>query len=125
MLVFLKVFSASIEIIIWFLSFNLIIWCITLCHPSVLWSSLFSPYIFLFLLCLLLLSFPHLIIKPPQTTILPSCISFFLRMVLVTASFTVLQTFIHSSQLCLLDLIPLIYLSPPLYNHKGFHLDPT
>ena len=125
MLVFLKVFSASIDIIIWFLSFNLLIWCITLCHPSVLWNSLFSPYIFLFLLCLLLLFFPHLIIKPPQTTTLPSCISFFLRMVLVTASFTVLQTFIHSAQLYLLDLIPFIYLSPPLYNHKGFDLDPT
>ena len=33
-------------------------------------------YIFLFLLCLLLLFFSQLFIRPPHTTILPSCISF-------------------------------------------------
>ena len=32
----LKAFSASIEIIIWFLSFNLIIWCITLIDLHIL-----------------------------------------------------------------------------------------
>ena len=33
-------------------------------------------YIFPFLLCLSLLIFPHLFVKPPQTPILPFCISF-------------------------------------------------
>ena len=33
-------------------------------------------YILLFLLCLLLLSFSQLFVRPPQTTILPFCISF-------------------------------------------------
>ena len=40
---------------------------------------------------------------------------------LVITSCTVLQTSIHSLQaLCLPDLIPWIYSSPPLYNHKRF-----
>ena len=33
---FVKGFSASIEIIIWFLSFNLLIWCITLIDLHIL-----------------------------------------------------------------------------------------
>ena len=33
-------------------------------------------YIFHFLLCLLLLFFPQLFVRPPQTTILPCCFSF-------------------------------------------------
>ena len=33
---FVKVFSASIEIIIWFLSFNLLMWCITLTDLRIL-----------------------------------------------------------------------------------------
>ena len=49
---------------------------------------------------------------------------FFLRMVLITASCT---TSVHSSSgtLCLSDIIPWVYLSLPLYNHKGFDLDHT
>ena len=44
-------------------------------------------------------------------------------MVLVTAFCTVLQTSVHSSSGSLsTDLIPWIYSSPPLYNHKGFNL---
>ena len=35
----LKVFSASIEIIIWFLSFNLLMWCITLIDLRILTNS--------------------------------------------------------------------------------------
>ena len=46
---------------------------------------------------------------------------FFLEMVLITASCTMSQTSIHSF-FTLSDLIPWIYLSLPLYNHKGFHL---
>ena len=43
-------------------------------------------------LCLLLLFFSQLLVRPPQTTILPFC-TFFLGMVLITAS----CTFVHSS----------------------------
>ena len=50
---------------------------------------------------------------------------FFLIMVLVTASLTVLQTSIHSSSGTLSVLIPWIYLSLLLYNHKGFNLGHT
>ena len=38
---------------------------------------------------------------------------------------TMLQTFVHSSSGTLSDLIPWIYLSLPLYNHKGFDLGHT
>ena len=51
---------------------------------------------------------------------------FFLGMVLVTASCTVLWTSIHSSSGTFLSyLTPWIYLSLPLYNHKGFDLGHT
>ena len=43
-------------------------------------------------------------------------------MVLITASCTMSQTSVHSSSGTLSDLIPWIYLSLPLYNHKGFDL---
>ena len=50
---------------------------------------------------------------------------FFLGMVLITASCTMSQTSIHSSSDILSDLIPQIYLSLPLYNHKEFDLGHT
>ena len=59
---------------------------------------------------------------------------FFLGMVLITTSCKMSQTkkkkkmsqtFIHSSSGSLLYLIPWIYLSLPLYNHKGFDLGHT
>ena len=50
---------------------------------------------------------------------------FFLGMVLITASCTVLQTSVYSASGTLSDLIPSMYLSLPLYNHKGFDLGPT
>ena len=53
-----------------------------------------DEYIFPFLLCLLLLFFSQLFLRPPQTTILTF---FFLQMVLITASCTMLWTSIHSS----------------------------
>jgi len=43
---------------------------------AILWNSAFNEYIFPFLLCLLFLFFSQLFIRPPQTTILPFCISF-------------------------------------------------
>ena len=39
---FVKGFTASIEIIIWFLSFNLLIWCVTLISLHMLEESLHS-----------------------------------------------------------------------------------
>ena len=50
---------------------------------------------------------------------------FFLRMVLITASCTMSWTSVHSSSGTLSDLIPWIYFSLPLYNHKGFDLGHT
>ena len=50
---------------------------------------------------------------------------FFLGMILITTSYTMLWTSIHSSSGTLSDLIPWIYLLLPLYNHKGFYLGHT
>ena len=50
---------------------------------------------------------------------------FFLRMVLITASCTMLQTSIHSSSGTQSYLIPWIFLSLPLYIHKWFYLGHT
>ena len=47
-----------------------------LCLLASLWKSAFKWYIFPFLLCLWLLFFSQLFVRPPQTTILPFCISF-------------------------------------------------
>ena len=56
-----------------------------------------DEYIFPFLSCLSFLFFSQLLVKPPGATTLPSCISFFLGMVLVTASDIMLWASIHSS----------------------------
>ena len=50
---------------------------------------------------------------------------FFFGIVLVTAFCTMLWISVHNSLCTLRDLIPWIYLSPPLYNHKGFDLGHT
>ena len=50
---------------------------------------------------------------------------FFLGMVLIPVSCTMLCTSIHNSSGTVSDLIPWVYLSLPLYNHKGFDLGPT
>ena len=81
--------------------------------------------IFPFLLCLSLLFFTQPFVRPPQTTILPCCISFSWEWFLVTTSCTMLQTSVHSSSGTLSDLIPWNYLSHPLYNCKGFDLGHT
>ena len=80
-------------------------------------------YIFPFLLCLLLLFFPQIYVRPPQTTILPFFISFSWWMFgslppvqCHEPPSIVLQPFYLS------DLIPWIHLSLPLYNCKGFDL---
>ena len=47
------------------------------CLSLLFFGTLISNgYIFPFLLCILLLFFSQLFVRPPQTTILPSCISF-------------------------------------------------
>ena len=67
-----------------------------------------------------LIFFSQPFVRSPQIIILPSCISFFFRMILVTAvmymqyivpsPYTLLRTSIHSSSGALSDRIPLIYL---------------
>ena len=82
---------------------------------SLLFETLHSDgYIFPFCLCLLLLFFPQLFIRHPQTTILPFFAFFLLGMVLITASCTISWTSIYSSSGTLSDLMPWIYLSLPL-----------
>ena len=50
---------------------------------------------------------------------------FFFGMVLITAACTMSRPSVHGSSGTLSDLIPWIYLSRPLYNHKGFNLGHT
>ena len=97
-------------------------------RPSYL-SLLFSrtmhsvEYIFPFISCCLLIFFSELFVRAPQTITLPSCISFSLAWFW---SLSPVQCYeppsIVTQALCLSDLIPLIYLSLPLYNLKGFDL---
>ena len=54
-------------------------------------------YIFSFLLYLSFIFFSQLFVRPPQTTILPFLQFFFLGMVLILASCTMLWTSLHSS----------------------------
>ena len=98
---------------------------------SLFFGTLHSDgYIFPFLLCLSLLFFSQLFVSPPQTTILPFCISFswgwfwslapvqyykFLSIVLQA-----LWPFRYD-----LNLIPCICLSLALYNRKEFDLGHT
>ena len=83
-----------------------------------LWKASIG-YIFPFLLCLLLLFLPQLFVKPPQTTTLPSFISFYLGWF---SSLPPVQCYelpsIVLQTLCLPDLIPWIYFSLPLYSYR-------
>ena len=92
---------------------------------AILWNSAFRCLYLSFLLCFSLLFSSQLFVRPPQTTILSFYVSFSWGwMFLITTSCTVLWTStIVLQALCLRDLIPWIYLSFPLYNHKGFDLD--
>ena len=56
-----------------------------------------NGYLLLFILCLSRLLFSQLFERPPQTTILPFCVFFFLLMVLIPSSCTMSQTSVHSS----------------------------
>ena len=61
---------------------------------AIFWTLHSDAYIFPFLLCLSRLLFSQLFVRPPQTTVLHL---FFLGMVLITASCTMSQTYVHSS----------------------------
>jgi len=98
-------------------------------YLSLLFSgTLYSVgYIFPFLLFFLLLYCLQLFVKLTQTITLPSCICFFFRIVLITASCIMLQTSIHSSSGTLSTRSnPSNFSSLPLlYNHKEFDLGHT
>ena len=94
---------------------------------------LFSPcyslevyiHIFAFLFCLSLLFFFQLFVSPPQSTTSPSCISFSWRWFWSSPPIQCYELMsIVLQALCLPDLVPWIYSSPPMY-HKGFDLDHT
>jgi len=86
--------------------------------PLLFFGTLHSNgYSFPFFLCLLLLFFPQLFVRPPQRTILPFCIYFSWGW---SWSLPPIQCHeppsIVLQALCLSDLIPWIYLSLSLYN---------
>ena len=93
------------------------------CYSLELCIQLDVSFIFSFAFASLLFS---AIVRPPQTTILPFCISFSWRW-----SWSLPPVQCHEplsivlQALCLSDLIPWIYLSLPLYNCKGFDLGHT
>ena len=84
--------------ILFFSPFLCIVHLGTLSYLSLLFFGTPHSYgcIFPFLICLSLLFFTQLFARPPQTTF---CLLhlLFLRMVLITTSFAVLQTSIHTS----------------------------
>ena len=91
---------------------------------AILWNSAFK-WVYLSFSPLLFSSF-HSYVRPPQTAIWPFCISFSWRW---SWSLSPVQcheplSIVHQA-LCRLDLLPWIYFSLPLYNHKGFNLGHT
>ena len=85
-----------------------------------------NGYIFPFFICLSLLFFSQLFVRPPQTTILALCISFScgwswsLPPVQCQEPLSIVLQALSQS-----DLIPWVYLSLPLYNFKVFDLGHT
>ena len=93
--------------------------------PAILWNSAFQ-WVYLYFSPFPLAS--HLfstILKASSENHFAFMHLFFLGMVLITASYTMSQTSVHSSSGTLSNLAPWIYLSLPLYNRKGFHLGHT
>ena len=92
---------------------------------AIFWNLHSNEYIFPFLLCLLRL-FSQLFVRPPQTIILPFCISFprwwswSLPPVQCHKPLSIVLQALYLS-----DLMPWIYFSLPLYNRKGFDLGHT
>ena len=89
---------------------------------AILWNSAFIGNIFPFLLCLSLLFFSQLFVRPAQTTTLPSCISFSWGWFWSPPPVKCYKPVCRLHALCLPDLVPWIYSLPPLYNHEGFDL---
>ena len=94
-------------------------------HSLPLFGTLHSDgYVFPFFLCLSLLFFSQLFAKPPQTTIMHFCITFSWGW---SWSLPPVQCYkplsIVLQAVCLPDLIPWIYSSPPVYNHSRFDLE--
>ena len=97
-----------------FLSLLAILW-----NSAFRWEYLsFSPLLFISLLF-------SAIRKASSDNYFAFLYFFFLGMVLITVSYTMSQTSVHSSSSALSDLIPWIYLSLPLCNYKGFDLGHT
>ena len=89
---------------------------------AILWNSAFK-WVYLSFLPLPLASLLFTAIcKASSDNHLAFLHFFFLGMVLITASYTISRTSVHSSSGTLSELIPSIYFSLPLYNHKGFDL---
>ena len=123
-LIFLKR-SLVFPIILFFLFLSIDHWG-SLSYFSFVFFGTMHPngYIFPFLLCLSLLFFSQLFVRPPQTTILP--LHFFpLRMVLILASCKMSPPSIVLQAFCLSDLILRIYFTPPLCSRKECDLGLT
>ena len=109
-----------------FQDFSLYFWFLAV-YDAQIQFCLYSSCVrfFPFLLCLLLLFFSQLFVRPPQTTILPFCISFFWGWSWSLPPVQCHEPLFMVLQTLLSGLIPWIYLSLPLYNRKGFDLDHT
>ena len=93
---------------------------------AILWNSAFS-WVYLSFSPLLFISFLFsLFVKPPQMTTLPSCISFYLGWFCSLPSVQYHEPMSLVFQIIfLLDLIPWMYSSHPLYIHRRFDLGCT
>jgi len=93
---------------------------------AILWNSAFK-WVYLFFSPLLFTSLlSQLSVRPPQTAILLFCISFpwGRSWSLPPVQCHEPPSIVHQA-LCLSDLVPYIYFSVQLYNHKEFNLDHT
>ena len=93
---------------------------------AILWNSAVS-WVFLSLpSCFSLLFSPQLLVKPPQASTFPSCISFSWGWFWSPPPVKCCKSpSIVLQAVCLPDLSPWSYSSLPLYNHKGFDLGHT
>ena len=89
---------------------------------AILWNSAFRWVYLFFSPCLSFLFFFSALCKSSSDNHFSFLHFFFLGMVLITASCTMLQTSVHSSSGTLSDLILWIHWSLPLYNCKEFDL---
>ena len=94
------------------------------CYSLELCIQMGISFVFSFAFCFPF--FSAIFVRPPQTTVLPFCISFSWGW---SSSLPLVQCHeplsIVLQALCLSDLIPWIYFLLPLYNHKGFDLGHT